>query len=764
MKPNRNRIVLFVFVLALCVGAESAHSLVPAHFWSQPYGSTGADYGYAIATDAAGNAFVTGYFSGTVSIGGFNLVSAGGLDIFIAKFSPTGVIQWAVRFGSTSSDLGRGIATDASGNVFVTGFFSGTVSFGGGNLVSAGGSDIFVAKFNGTGAHQWSQRFGGTGSDTGYSLATDAGGNVAVTGNFFGTANFGGADLVSAGGSDIFIAEYHATGVHLWSRRAGSAGTEFGFAVAADAPGNVFVAGYFTGTVNFGGADLVSAGGSDIYVAKYNAAGVHQWSQRYGSPFTDSGYAVVTDASGDVVVTGNFGGIVDFGGGNLTGVGGSDIFVVKFSPTGAHQWSQRFGGISNDDGRAVAVDGSGNVVVAGIFQGTANFGGVNLVSAGAEDIFIAKYSATGVHRWSRRCGGTTTDNAFSVAAGTSDHVFMTGTFQDTVDFGGGGLVSVGLEDFFVASYLPEFAEPVITSISDIGNDQGRKVKIRFARSAWDDATIPNPITRYVAFLKDDAPAVAALRGDRTAPDNGWTEVGSVGAFVDNSYGIDVPTNQDSTVATGQHYSTFFIRAMTAVPTRYYDSPPDSGYSLDNLAPAVPPDFAFAAGQLTWGESSAPDFDFFTVYGSNSDSFASATVVNYAKSPAIDVNGSPYTFYFVTATDVSGNESRPARVEASGEGGTPESYVLSVSNYPNPFNPRTTISYTVPSRGAVNISIYDAGGARIAILMNEGNHAAGAYSVEWDGRADGGGRVSSGIYFARIEHNGATRSKKMVVLK
>jgi hypothetical protein len=132
--------------------------------------------------------------------------------------------------------------------------------------------------------------------------------------------------------------------------------------------------------------------------------------------------------------------------------------------------------------------------------------------------------------------------------------------------------------------------------------------------------------------------------------------------------------------------------------------------------------------------------------------------------SMDVSGSPYVFYWVTATDFSGNEGKPARVNTlSSAGGTPRSYVLSVSNYPNPFNPRTTVSYTVPSRGRVTVAVFDARGAYVATLF-DGDRPAGAYSMEWNGLATGGAPVSSGIYFARIEHNAAVRSKKMVLLK
>jgi len=164
------------------------------------------------------------------------------------------------------------------------------------------------------------------------------------------------------------------------------------------------------------------------------------------------------------------------------------------------------------------------------------------------------------------------------------------------------------------------------------------------------------------------------------------------------------------------------------------------------------------------ESTAADFDYFTVYGANANDFGAATLVNYSVASTMDVNASPYAYYFVTATDFSGNEGKPATVNAlSGVGETPRSYVLSLSNYPNPFNPRTTVKYTVPSRGHVTVSVYDASGARVATLF-DGERPAGAYSMDWDGRADTGAIVSSGVYFTRIEHASGVRTKKMVLLK
>jgi hypothetical protein len=187
--------------------------------------------------------------------------------------------------------------------------------------------------------------------------------------------------------------------------------------------------------------------------------------------------------------------------------------------------------------------------------------------------------------------------------------------------------------------------------------------------------------------------------------------------------------------------------------------------VDNLAPGVPLNLVYSTGQLSWDESAAEDFDYFTVYGANADNFGAATLVDYSVAPAMNVTASPYVFYFVTATDFSGNEGKPAKVNTlSNVGGTPKSYVLSVFNYPNPFNPRTTVSYTVPARAPVTVAIYDPRGAKVATLVDHEERDAGAYRLDWDGRADNGAVVSSGVYFARIEHAGATRNRKMVLLK
>jgi len=722
--------------------------------------------------DVSGNVYVAGLFNGTVDFGAGGLISAGAADVFLAKYDANGNYIWARRFGSIGQDIAYGVATDASGNVFMTGAFSNSVNFGGATLTAVGGYDIFLAKYDAAGNHQWSKSFGGNLAEIGSSVTVDGSGNVIITGQLSSVSfTFGGGLVGTNGNSDAFLAKFDTNGTHQWSKNLGGVGFDGGTSVAKDASGNLFLTGFFQNSVNFGGGALNSAGGNDIFVAKFNSLGTHVWSKRLGAAGDDDGYALAVNAAGSVFVTGDFQGTVDFGGGPLNSAGSWDTFLAKYDASGVHQWSKRFGGTGIDSGNGLALDGAGQPVITGDYSAGADFGSGPFTSAGSDEIFLAKYTANGAPLWSGHFGSATDDIGYGVAVDGPGNVYFTGYFNNSVDFGGGALTSAGGADIFLARYFAIAAQPAITSIVDIKNDQGRKVKIRFSRSGYDDAGASVPVTSYEAYRRDDAaPALVATPGHlatlstRQLLAAGWTFVGSAPAHGESSYGIDASTIGDSTITLGQYFSSFYVRAATGTTTRFYDSPVDSGYSVDNLAPGVPQNFVFNAGLLSWNESTAKDFDYFTVYGYDKDLFGAAIVVDYSVSPSMHVAASPYVYYYVTATDFSGNEGKPAKVNTlSAVGDTPKSYVLSVSNYPNPFNPRTTVSYTVPSRGAVTVAIYDLSGARVATLFH-GERAAGAYSVAWDGRTDHAGVAASGVYFVRIEHSSGTRSKKMVLLK
>ena len=175
-----------------------------------------------------------------------------------------------------------------------------------------------------------------------------------------------------------------APGDHLWSKRFGDTGFQYGNSVAVDGSGNSFVTGQFAGSADFGGGALTSAGSDDIFLAKFDAAGNHLWSKRFGDSSLQAAFSVAVDSSGNASSPGRFNGSMDFGGGPLPSSGLSDIFIAKFNSAGGHVWSKRFGDANEQEGLNVRLDGSGNAFLTGLLTGSADFGGGPLTSAGAE--------------------------------------------------------------------------------------------------------------------------------------------------------------------------------------------------------------------------------------------------------------------------------------------------------------------------------------------------------------------------------------------
>jgi hypothetical protein len=400
---------------------------------------------------------MTGRFTNTVNFGGGDLTSAGDHDIFLAKYDASGVHLWSNRFGSTEIDHAYSVSADNSGNVFVTGEFQGTVNFGGNDLTSAGDHDIFLAKFDVNGNHLWSKHFGSTDDEYGRSASVDTFGNVIIMGNFKDTVNLGGSDLVNAGFRDVFLAKYDANGNHLWSKRFGATNAEYGESISIDNSDNVFVTGNFQGTVNFGGSDLISAGSYDIFLAKYDTNGNHLWSKGFGSTNIDFGHSVTVDSAGNVIATGTFYGVVNFGGDYLMSWNSTGMFIAKYDADGNHLWSKSFSSTMEEgmsSSNSISADKSGNVVIMGYFHGTINFGGINLTSEGDKDIFLAKFNANGNHVWSKRFFSTDGADGYSVSADNSGNVFVTGEFEGTANFGGQDIISAGGDDGFVAKFSP----------------------------------------------------------------------------------------------------------------------------------------------------------------------------------------------------------------------------------------------------------------------------------------------------------------------
>ena len=424
--------------------------------WSKRFGDEASQQGSSIATDRLGNVLVMGGFTGTLDLGAQPLRSSGRRDLFLAKFDTEGVLRWSRAFGSKDTQGhcgGRAVAADRDGNIFLAGDFSGSLQFDNQTIKSDSSYDVFLAKLSPEGKVLWSRRFGGDGRDLASGLSVDHVGNVFLTGEFRGTIDFGGGPLASAGDVDIFLAKIDPNGKHVYSKRFGGAREDFGTGIAADYAGNVVVTGEYTDSVDFGEGLVRTAMGYDIFVAKFDPTGKPMWSKSFGpleSTDIHGGRSITLDRTGNILLAGDFRDTLDLGGGPLQSAGSYDVFVAKYDPSGEHVWSKRFGDTAWDTAEGIATDGVGNVLVAGGYEGTVDFGGGPLPSAGGFDGFVLALDSWGNYLGAKAFGDKRSQNATSITSDFVGHVFVTGAFEGTLDFGDGPLQSAGEGDVFFA--------------------------------------------------------------------------------------------------------------------------------------------------------------------------------------------------------------------------------------------------------------------------------------------------------------------------
>lgn len=437
------------------------------HLWSNLYGDGINDqYAGGVAFDGSGDVVLVGRMRGTVNFGGSDLTSVGAKrDIFVARYNAAMVHQWSDNFGDGTQDqFVEDVAVDSAGNVVLVGRIRGAVDFGCGALISQGAKyDITIVKLDPSGGCLWNYAYGdGLQDQYGKSLAVDSAGNVVFTGSMRGTIDFGGGNRTSVGAKhDIFVVKLSSGGTHQWSDTFGDGATDqWGQGVAVDSAGNVVFVGQMKGTIDFGGGAESSTGAKyDIFVVKLTAAGAHQWSLIHGDGLQDQevmGIAVAD--AGDIVVTGTVRGTLDFSTPLISTGDQRDAFVARFGSGGGLLWADSFGdGLFDQRAGQVAVDTRGNVLLVGAIRGSADFGGGTLYSQGDKyDVFRAKFSAGGTHLCSSLHGDGVQDQHVSeVAVDDSGNVVLAGSIRGTVDLGGGAQSSVDAKyDVFLAKYAP----------------------------------------------------------------------------------------------------------------------------------------------------------------------------------------------------------------------------------------------------------------------------------------------------------------------
>ena len=417
---------------------------------------------YVIAFDDAGNSSQSPTFTipqsdpciSTNSSGGDGGSSGGGGGQGRSGGSSSGFL---VNFGVSGLDTDvAGVAIDSSDNIYITGTSQGANLFGK-NVTSGTTDDIFVAKLNSSGVVQWVYAAGGTGRDRGRKIALDSSGNIYVAGYYENTVDFGGGNITSNGSWDAYLLKLNSSGTFQWVKSYGASNNDLGRDVAIDSNDNIYLTGNFRGTVDFGGGDVSSNPSANAYIflVKFNSSGVFQWVYTAGGTGVDDVRSLALDSSDNPYITGSFQSTVNFGGGNTTAANTNDLFILKLNSSGAYQSIYTSNIDTTQKAKGLFIDSSGNVYATGIFQNTVNFGGGNIISSG-QDIYLLKLNSSLAFQWVKRFavdnGGLGTALGAAVTVDEDGNVYSVGQISGTYNLGGINQVSGGNKDVFIVKH------------------------------------------------------------------------------------------------------------------------------------------------------------------------------------------------------------------------------------------------------------------------------------------------------------------------
>lgn len=458
-------------------------------------GGTGDDSGMDVRFLSDGSSVVVGFFSGISTFGKneskeTKLTSYGATDVFVAKYSITGRLEWAKQAGGAEEDAGISVTTDSSDKIIVAGTFRSLATFGKGEanetqIASVGDKDIFIAKFTKTGNLEWAKSAGGTGEDMPNKIVMANSDSVIICGRYWVSAIFGKNEsaeitLNSEGRDDIFIAQYKWSGSLEFAKTSGGGFKDEALSLCVTTNGYIMVTGCFQYEATFGkgGGSYValnSRGLDDIFIAKYKANGLLVWAKSAGGIQEDRGYGIASFSDDSVIITGNFRMTSRFGDSGayiyLTSTGESDAFFARYNSTGDILWAKKAGGVLDDVGFDIGVMSDGNFAATGAFYASATFNPnetdeASFNSRGMHDIFVAKFSSDGKIIFIRTAGGNSDDYPLRLSIRKDQQVFITGYYGapngDSAIFGYGEenqitLSKIGLSDAFIARYHKRYA-------------------------------------------------------------------------------------------------------------------------------------------------------------------------------------------------------------------------------------------------------------------------------------------------------------------
>lgn len=392
---------------------------------------------------------------------------------------------WGTYYGGTDDDRGQGVAEDATGAVYYTGFTNSAnnIASGGYQEVIGGSFDAFLVKFDAEGNRLWSTYFGGEGLEQARDCTVDADGNIYVAGRTTSQTNMvlNGHQATFGGGIDVFLTKFASNGELLWSTYYGGAGDDYSFGVSVDSNNDVCLSGFTNSTANIasGGHQNAFGGGTlfDAFLAKFNSSGVRQWATYYGAQGDDYGLNVASDSQNNIYLTGYTTGSPGLASGGIqnSNGGGFDALLVKFNSGGTRLWATYLGSAGTDVGSACVVDDDDNFFFVGYAGGGLPTSSGVPFGGNIADGIIAKFTPAGIPIWSTYLGGEGVDYILDASLGANGNLYTVGytTSPNNIAFNayqnnyGGGVF-----DVFMSSYASDGAKLWGTYYGGSGRDDG----------------------------------------------------------------------------------------------------------------------------------------------------------------------------------------------------------------------------------------------------------------------------------------------------
>ncbi len=479
---NQKRTCILVLLL-LAMGCHCGLAQVPGFRWAGGFLGPGYIYQNALDQDAAGNVYASGFFSNQLDfdpgLGVANRFASGSSDIFVTKFDSMGVLNWVRTFGAGSIDNGHCGAVDRFGNVYVAGTFKQTVDFDPGPgtyFLSAGANThAVVVKLTPNGDLIWARHLVSSNLTSFFGMGVDRVGNVLLSGQFFGTADFDpgvgtySLSSVNLGYSDAFAMKLDSAGNFVWANKIGGASSDFYRSMAVDTAGNALLVGIFSGMIDVdpGPAvlNLSSVSSSVMFVQKLNPAGQMLWTT---IPEGNAGsylYAVTTDPKGDVYAVGTVNGLIDMnpGPGSYllnSGVGEAGV-IWKLSRSGAFRWAGVLPCTTNtSELYEVRQDNYGSVYLGGTIVGTCDIDPTPVTqmvpTVGGQVGVIIRLDTAGSLIWTRKIGNLGGEAVESISADRGGDLLLGGAFGDIVDLNPGlatyNLIAGSINNLFIAKW------------------------------------------------------------------------------------------------------------------------------------------------------------------------------------------------------------------------------------------------------------------------------------------------------------------------